>query len=106
MAETTIQTDLSLYSADKIPAQRIPEGLEKGSELGTEFPFTWLLGKRAIVMITELSPDEKLKAKGKKACCLCHCGDIEYEKTSGDVSHLICKTCALSYVRSVQKMQR
>jgi len=110
MGETTVQTDLNVYSPEKLPAQQLPEEriVEKETEPIAEFPFTWLMGKRAIVRIAQISAAEKDKVedKGKKVCCLCRCGEVEYEKTSGGVTHLICKNCALSYVQRAKEMQR
>jgi hypothetical protein len=110
MAETTVQTELGVYSPEKLPAQQLQEEhvVEKETELRAEFPFTWLMGKRAIVRIAQLSPADKEKVadNGKKLCCLCRSGEVEYEKTSGGVTHLICKSCALSYVQRAKEMQR
>jgi hypothetical protein len=110
MSETTVQTELNVYSPEKISAQQLPEErvVEKETELRAEFPFTWLMGKRAIVRIAQLSAAEKEKVedKGKKVCSLCRSGEVEYEKTSGGVTHLICKNCALSYVQRAKEMQR
>lgn len=110
MGETTVQTELSVYSPEKLPAQQLPEErlADRETELGAEFPFTWFMGKRAIVRIEKLPESERDKGdeKGKKVCSLCRSEEVEYGKISGGVTHLICKNCALSYVQRAKEMQR
>jgi len=69
------------------------------------FPFSWVIGEKVITTISELPHDEKEKAKKKrKACSLCGSKGIEFEKESGRFLHLICKDCAIRYVRNAWEL--
>lgn len=120
----TIQTDLAVYIAmhhheaheasnNRLQSNEAGEVNGNHAQFATpikteiEFPFIWHLGKKALVRITELSKDEKTEAKAKgkkKVCSLCRNDEIAYKKTSGGVTHLICKNCALLYLESVNRL--
>jgi hypothetical protein len=118
----TIQTDLAVYIAmyhheAHEPSNNQLQSNEVGEVHGNlaqfttpiktevEIPFIWHLGKKALVRIIELSEDEKAEAKGKKKdCSLCRNEEIAYKKTSGGVTHLICKNCAILYLESVNRL--
>jgi hypothetical protein len=95
MSIKTTQTELSAYVIET----------QHNKEDPVTFPFSWVIGEKVITTISELSHDEKEKAKKKrKACSLCGSREIEYEKKSGRFLHLICKDCAIRYVRNAWKL--
>lgn len=97
MSIKMMQMELSAYTTK----QEAKTSAITPFEEHVEFPFKWVIGEKVITMISELSHDEKEKAKKKKrVCSLCGSKGIEYVKESGRFSHLICAECAARYVRN------
>lgn len=77
------------------------------------FPFVWRHGETLIAKIEKLSEDELSEivektngSEDKPICTLCgEQKELEYQKKSGNVSHLICGDCAIRYVRKTLELK-
>jgi hypothetical protein len=71
------------------------------------FPFSWVISGKKIATISELSQDDKKKAKRKRrACSLCGRKGVDYEKLASGFAHSICAECATLYVLNAFALKR
>ncbi len=112
MSTRSLQTDLRVYNA---PSARASVVLEHPREYGTAipeteavtFPFSLTIADRVISTIFELTPEARESARMKqRTCSLCGTTEVEYEKQSGGFSHLICKDCAIRYIRDADALRQ
>jgi hypothetical protein len=76
-------------------------------EYPVTFPFSWIIAGKKIATISELSQDDKKKAKRKRrACSLCGRKGVDYEKLASGFAHLICTECATRYVLNAYALKR
>jgi hypothetical protein len=112
MSARSLQTDLQVYD---LPSARASVVLEHPRESGTAFceeeavtfPFSLTIADRVISTIFELTSEALESARTKrKTCSLCGNKKVAYEKQSGGFSHLICKDCAIRYIRDADALRR
>lgn len=77
----------------------LEETATKNLEIDDAIPFSWDYG-----MITKTTKKEKEKFASKH-CAFCGSDEnVDYEKLSGGRFNLICKDCAVKYVKSAKRM--
>jgi hypothetical protein len=112
MSTRILQTELQVYEG---ASTRTSVVLEHPRESGTAvsgeevatFPFSLTIADRVISTILELTPEARESARTKRrTCSLCGNKKVAYEKQSGGFSHLICKDCAVRYIRDADALQR
>jgi hypothetical protein len=112
MSTRSLQTELEVYEGASARALVV---LEHPRESGTAvpedavaiFPFSLTIADRVISTISELTPEARESARTKRRkCSLCGNKKVAYEKQSGGFSHLICKDCAIRYIRDADALQR
>ncbi|HDS45629.1 MAG TPA: hypothetical protein ENN68_06005 [Methanomicrobia archaeon] len=112
MSTRSLQTELEVYESASTRALVV---LEHPRESGTavleeavaNFPFSLTIADRVISTIIELTPEARARARTKqRRCSLCGNKEVAYEKQSGGFSHLICKNCAIHYIRDADALQQ
>ncbi len=74
------------------------DAIIKSFEMDDAIPFSWDYG-----VVTRITEDEREKYASKK-CAICDSDEnVDYERLSGGTFSLICKRCAIEYVKSAKR---
>jgi len=74
------------------------DAIIKSFEMDDAIPFSWEYG-----VVTRITKDEREKYASKR-CAICGSDEnVDYEKLSGGRFNLICKDCAVKYVKSAKR---